>query len=108
MYRPARRMSNQGGFKMLWSILLILSVFWLLGIVSGYTMDDAIHILLLFAVVAMLLKIEDDYSNYGSWLTKKRYLKRHLISRFGKMLPNTWHTVKGKGLAIIKNNLIVK
>jgi hypothetical protein len=83
MYRPARCMSNQGGFKMLWSILLILSVFWLLGIVSGYTMDGVIHILLLFAVVAMLIKIEDDYSNHGSWLTKKRYLKRHLISRSG-------------------------
>jgi hypothetical protein len=76
-------MSNQGGFKMLWSILLILSVFWLLGIVSGYTMDGVIHILLLFAVVAMLIKIEDDYSNHGSWLTKKRYLKGHLISRSG-------------------------
>jgi high-affinity Fe2+/Pb2+ permease len=67
----------------LWSILLTLSVFWLLGIISGYMMDGMTHILLLFAIVAMLIKIEDDYSNYGSWLTKKRYLKRHLISRSG-------------------------
>ncbi len=60
---------------MLWSTVLILLVLWLLGFVSGYTMDYVIHLLLLFAIVAMLIKIEDDYSNYGSWLTKKRYLK---------------------------------
>lgn len=60
---------------------------WLIGIVSGYTMDDVIHILLFFAIAAMLIKIEDDYSNYGSWLTKKRYLKKLLISRSGKILP---------------------
>jgi len=66
---------------------LFLLVLWLLGFVSGYTMDDVIHILLLFAIVAMLMKIEADYSNYSSWLTKKRYLKRHLISRSRKMLP---------------------
>ncbi len=62
---------------MLWSILLILSILWLLGFVSGFTMDSIIHILLFFAIAAMLIKIEDDCSNYGSWLTKKRYLKRN-------------------------------
>jgi hypothetical protein len=71
----------------LWTILLILLILWLLGFVSSYTMDYVIHIPLFFAIVAMLIKIEDDCSNYGSCLTKKRYLKRHFISRSGKILP---------------------
>ncbi len=71
---------------MLWSILLILLILWLLVFVTGYTMSYAIHLLLFFAIFAMLIKIEDDCSNYCSWLTKKRYLKRHLISRFGYIL----------------------
>jgi hypothetical protein len=72
---------------MLWTILLILLILWLLGLVSGFTVDSVIHIPLFFAIVAMLIKIEDDCSNYGSCLTTKRYLKRQLISRFGKILP---------------------
>ena len=72
---------------MLWVIVLILLIFWLLGLVGGYAMDYAIHILLLFAIFAMLIQIEDDCSNYGSCLTKKRYLKRYLINRSGKILP---------------------
>jgi len=71
---------------MLWTILLILLILWLLGFVSGYTMDYVIHIPLFFAIVFMLIQIEDECSNYGSCLTKKRYLKRHLISRSGKIL----------------------
>lgn len=81
---------------MLWSILLILLVLWLLGFVCGFAMDYVIHLLLLFAIVAMLIKIEDDYSNYGSWLTKKRYFKRHIISRSGKMLPKPGILSRGK------------
>jgi hypothetical protein len=72
---------------MLWTILLILLILWLLGFVSGYTMDNVTHIPLFFAIVAMLIKIEDDCSNYGSCLTKKRYLKRHMLRGFGKILP---------------------
>jgi hypothetical protein len=72
---------------MLWTILLILLILWMLGFVSGYMMDSVIHIPLFFAIVAMLIKIEDDYSNYGSCLTQKRYLKWHSISRSGKILP---------------------
>jgi hypothetical protein len=72
---------------MLWTILLILLILWLLGLVSGYTMDSVIHIPLFLAIVAMLIKLEDDCSNYGSCITKKRYFKRHFISRSGKILP---------------------
>ena len=56
---------------MLWTILLILLILWLLGFVSDYTMDYVIHIPLFFAIVAVLIQIEDDCSNYGSCLTKK-------------------------------------
>jgi hypothetical protein len=72
---------------MLWIILLILLVLWLLGFLGGYTTGYVVHIPLFFAIVAMLIKIEDDCSNYGSCLTKKRYLKKHLIGRSEKILP---------------------
>jgi hypothetical protein len=72
---------------MLWTILLILLILWLLGLMSGYTMDYFIHIPLFFAIVAMLIQIEDDCSNYGSDITRKRYLKRQLVSRSRKILP---------------------
>jgi hypothetical protein len=71
----------------LWTIALVLVILWLLGLVSGYTMDDFIHVLLFFAIIAMLIQIEDDCSDYGSGHTRKRYLKRQLVSRSGKILP---------------------
>lgn len=42
---------------MLWTIALILTVLWLLGLVSSYTMGGFIHILLVLAVVVVLLRI---------------------------------------------------
>lgn len=42
---------------MLWTIFLILIVMWMLGMVSAYTMGGFIHILLLFAVVAVLIQL---------------------------------------------------
>ncbi len=41
---------------MLWTILVILLILWLLGFVSGYTVDYFIHIPLFFAVIAMLIR----------------------------------------------------
>jgi hypothetical protein len=72
---------------MLWAIVLALVILWLLGLVSGYKMDDYIHILLFFAITAILIQIEDDCSDYGSGRARKRYLKRQLISRSRKILP---------------------
>jgi len=72
---------------MLWAIVLALVILWMLGLVSGYTMDDFIHILLFFAIIAMLIQIEDDCSDYDAGHTRKRYLKRQLISRSRKILP---------------------
>jgi hypothetical protein len=42
---------------MLETIAIILIVFWLLGLVSSYTMGGFIHILLVIAVVVVLLRV---------------------------------------------------
>jgi len=71
---------------MLWMIAVALILFWLLGLVTGYMKGNFTHILLFIAIVAMLIQIEDDCSDYGSDGTRKRYLKRQLISRSRKSL----------------------
>lgn len=42
---------------MLETIAVILIVFWLLGLVSSYTMGGFIHILLVVAVVVILVRV---------------------------------------------------
>ncbi len=42
---------------MLWTIAVVLTVLWLLGLVSSYTMGGFIHILLVIAIVIVLLRI---------------------------------------------------
>ena len=42
---------------MLWTIAVLLAVLWVLGMVSSYTMGGFIHILLLLAVAAILIRI---------------------------------------------------
>jgi len=42
---------------MLWTIALLLLVLWFLGYVSAYTLGGMIHILLLLAIVAVLVRI---------------------------------------------------
>jgi Family of unknown function (DUF5670) len=42
---------------MLWTISLILVVFWVLGMVSSYTMGGFIHLLLVIAIVTVLLRL---------------------------------------------------
>ncbi|MBE2218999.1 MAG: lmo0937 family membrane protein [Ignavibacteria bacterium] len=42
---------------MLWTIAIILLVLWLLGMVSSYTIGGFIHILLILAVVAVLVRL---------------------------------------------------
>ena len=52
---------------MLWNIsIIILLTFWLLGIVGGYTAVYFTHLPLFFAIIAILIKIEDECSGYGS------------------------------------------
>jgi hypothetical protein len=42
---------------MLWTIAIILLVLWLLGLVSSYTLGGFIHILLVLAIVAVLVRL---------------------------------------------------
>jgi hypothetical protein len=42
---------------MLETIAIILIVFWLLGLVSSYTLGGFIHVLLVIAVVVILIRI---------------------------------------------------
>jgi len=42
---------------MLYTIAVVLIILWLLGLVSSYTMGCFIHILLVIAIVAVLLRI---------------------------------------------------
>lgn len=42
---------------MLWTIFVILLILWLLGVVSGVTMGNFIHLLLVIALVVLLINI---------------------------------------------------
>lgn len=42
---------------MLWLIFVILLVLWLLGMVSGTTLGGFLHILLIVAIAAILIRI---------------------------------------------------
>jgi hypothetical protein len=42
---------------MLWTIALILLVLWLVGLVSSYTLGGFIHILLVLAIIAILVRL---------------------------------------------------
>ena len=42
---------------MLYTIAVILVVLWLLGLVTSYTLGGFIHILLVVALVAVLLRV---------------------------------------------------
>ena len=42
---------------MLWTIAVVMVILWVLGLVSGYTMGNFIHILLVIAIVIVLLRV---------------------------------------------------
>jgi hypothetical protein len=42
---------------MLMTILTILVILWLLGVVSSYTLGGYIHLLLLLAIAAILIRL---------------------------------------------------
>jgi len=42
---------------MLWTIAVLLAVLWLLGMVTSYTLGGFIHVLLLLAVAAVLIRL---------------------------------------------------
>ncbi|HET9220819.1 MAG TPA: lmo0937 family membrane protein [Terriglobia bacterium] len=42
---------------MLWTIFVILLVMWLLGMATSYTLGGFIHILLVLAIAAVLIRV---------------------------------------------------
>jgi len=42
---------------MLWTIAVILVVLWALGMVTSYTMSGFVHILIVLAIVAVLIRV---------------------------------------------------
>jgi hypothetical protein len=42
---------------MLWTIAVLLVLLWALGLVTSYTIGGFIHLLLLFAIIAVLVRI---------------------------------------------------
>jgi len=42
---------------MLWTIAVVLLVLWVLGLVTSYTMGGLIHILIVVAVIAVLVRV---------------------------------------------------
>jgi len=42
---------------MLWTIAVVMVILWLLGLVSGYTMGNFIHILLVVAIVIVVIQV---------------------------------------------------
>ena len=42
---------------MLWTVAVVLLILWALGLVTGYTMSGFIHVLIVIAVVAVLVRI---------------------------------------------------
>lgn len=42
---------------MLWFIAIVLIALWLIGIVTSYTLGGFIHILLVLAIIAVLIRL---------------------------------------------------
>jgi hypothetical protein len=42
---------------MLWTIFVILLILWLLGLLSSYTLDGYIHLLLIIALVVLVIRL---------------------------------------------------
>jgi hypothetical protein len=42
---------------MLWTIAMLLLILWFLGMISSYTVGGFIHILLVLAIIAVLIRL---------------------------------------------------
>lgn len=42
---------------MLWTIAVILILMWLLGMITSYTINGFIHLLLVIALIAVLIRV---------------------------------------------------
>lgn len=58
MARKVKKQTNsRPNYVMLETIAIVLLLFWLLGLVSSYTMGGFIHILLVIAIVVVLVRL---------------------------------------------------
>lgn len=51
---------------MLYTIAVVLVILWLLGLVTSYTMGGFIHVLVVIAIVAVLLRIIRGEKVFGT------------------------------------------
>jgi hypothetical protein len=76
---------------MLWTICVILSILWLLGLLNGYTMGNFIHILLAIAIILLVVREsfgdEKHCSDLDPCRRRYRFLERRVANRSGKILP---------------------
>lgn len=42
---------------MLWTIAMILLILWALGLLTGFTLGGFVHVLIVIAIIAVLLRI---------------------------------------------------
>jgi len=42
---------------MLWTVAVVLLILWALGLVTGTTMSGFIHVLLVVAIIAVLIRV---------------------------------------------------
>ncbi|MFH2049088.1 MAG: lmo0937 family membrane protein [bacterium] len=42
---------------MLWTIAVILVILWAFGLLTGYTLGGLVHVLIVIAIIAVLLRI---------------------------------------------------
>jgi fatty acid desaturase len=58
--RSASRQGKRATRKentMLWTIAVILIILWALGLVSGYTLGNFIHVLLVIAIIVIVIQV---------------------------------------------------
>jgi hypothetical protein len=73
--------------RVLWTILSMCLILWLLGFLNGYSMGGVIHVLPIIAIIAMLVQVEADCSDFGPGRARLRRLKRRAVNRSGRILP---------------------
>ncbi len=42
---------------MLWTVAVVLLILWGLGLITGYTMGGFVHLLIVIAIIAVLVRI---------------------------------------------------
>jgi len=57
---------KQSIISMLYIIAVVLIALWLLGLVTSYTMNGFIHILLVIAIVVVLIRIIRGQNVFGT------------------------------------------